>query len=474
MLSTATGCAIHLVAPTPDVGRAGVVPPAPTSGLAIVAVVGEAELTSWLTGVTSAPAHFGQSSAIVGSWSLDVARSGKAHAYGRDDEICFDLPFTANGQLEVFGRRLDRALQARVLACAVPRLRANASLAFDSPHVTFHLDGARMEMSSKILATTFGRYLADVAAPAIQAALDHAAVPMAERLQQAAAPLFATVDLGQGACLRLRPQRLVIGQPVVEGRGLRLPSQLDIRPTVEAPCVGASDAAGRRPEPTAETLPVVASPDLRIQKTRLVLPIGVATEQLTASLAQGLRTSGRLRFDRGWVEIVDARLDTAGGLLLVRARVKGELQGKVLGLVPWRRAIDGEVLIWGLPHVQDGVISLADPKLDVRSDDDVGEVAVALQRDGLTKRTAALLRIDTAPMLRQAEATIATMARGLKLGTTVLPIRAVQASLAVERVRGVGGRVVVDVVFVGHIVVGGVQGDSPATSPRPNPLKRPD
>lgn len=467
-----TGCAVHLRAPEPDLGPRGSPAPPATSTVVTALHLGPESLGALLDAATAEPARYGQSSAMLGGWSLLVERAGAIGVRGRDDQLCFEVPFRGRGTIEVFGRRLDKALEAKLSACARPRLLANARLAFDRAEVALRVGDGRVEMSSRVLADALGKHLRTLVEPRVQQALERVALPVAPLLRRTTRALTTPRALGQGTCLRLRPERLLIGQPQVEDGGLRVVGAAEVRPTIEVPCTVplADDAANRAAD---DAVPIVASPDLRPGPTVLLIPVGVDTAALGRSAEQHMRARGAIPVQGGAISVRGARLATARDHLLIRAQIDGQVQGHVLGIVPVRRDVDGEILVWGKPRLGETAVELAAPRVEVRSDDDVTTWVAALERARLQDAAAKAVRVELAPLLQRARKALDELSAGFQVGDTRLPVRVDTRSLDAVAVRADAGNVVVVVRFEGHVVLGdrAVQTLAPAPTAPPRPTR---
>lgn len=452
-----SGCAIHLRAPEADpVGAAPVAAPAATTIVTVVRL-GPAELGGLLDAATAATARYGQRSAIVGQWSLEVSRAGQTSVRGQDDRLCLAAPLQGKGSIEVFGRRLDRRVDARIEVCARPLLLANGKLRLADPQIGVRVGDGRVELSSKVLADTLGKHVRDVLRPKIEAAYEAASWPIAPHFT----PLLQALDrrfvLEGDGCGRLRPQRLEVGQPIVEDGGLRIPAALTVRPTLELPCVSAPPRAEAQAE-----VAIVPSPDLRFSATTLRVHVALSTERLTTKLRETLRARPPVAVEGGALHFDDVSLATAGGNLRVVAKVRGKVGGRWLGLVPVQRAVDGEVVVWGPLQVSDEEVALATPQLLLHSDDDVTRIAAALQRERLVGEVEKHARLPLGPALQHARKALAAWGRAFSVAGVAMPVRIDERSLRVEAVRAEAGRLVAVVAFVGHVVVG-------ATPPQPSP-----
>ena len=341
----ASGCAVQLRAPTPDALQTRPIA-APTSlgSLSMGVRLDAATLASWLDDATAAPTHYGQAAAMVGRWSLDIRRQGPAKVWADGDRICVALPFQGDGQIEVLGQRLQRTVSAALRVCARPRVRPDAHLTLQDVTIGVELDRSRMELATRVLIETMARHLGDIVAQTTKARVDGLAVPLAPLVLPRLAALRRPIDLGEGACLRVRPERVWIGQPVVEDAALRLPLRLDARPSAELPCAQGEQAES---DP-AGGIAIAGDPDLRVIDLRLRLPIGVTLRSMEPALGQALAGRGKIALaDGGWVQVGAVRLDSAGGALLVRAQIEGALRGRVLGACAgrtrrqWRSAVLG-------------------------------------------------------------------------------------------------------------------------------------
>lgn len=460
----ATGCAVTLRAPTPDALQARPVA-APTSlgSLSMSVRLTADTIAAWLDDASAEPTRYGQTAAMVGRWSLEVRRQGPARVWADGERLCVALPFAGDGQIEVLGQRLQRSVSAGLRVCARPRVRPDAHLTLTDVIIGVELDRSRMELATRVLVETMARHLGEIVAKATQARVEALAVPIAPLIQPRLAALHRPWDLGEGACLRIRPERIWIGQPVVEEAALRLPLRLDARPSAELPCAAAPATAEARQEPVA----IAGDPDLRVIDLRLRLPIGVSLRSMEPELAKALAARGRIATDGGgWVRVGAARLDSAGGAVLVRADVAGALRGRVLGLIPVERDVRGEVLFWGRPTLRADHVEIDAPVLDVRSDDRVTELVAALQREELAAATARASRVPTAPLLARADAMLRKLGEGVDVGGQRLPIRVDRKSLTLVAARAVDGRLVVEAEFIGHIVIGEVEGVAPRARPR--------
>lgn len=455
------GCAVLLRAPTPDALQVRPVA-APTSlgSLSMSVRLEAATLSGWLDDLTARPAHYGQAAAMVGRWSLDIRRHGEARVWADGDRLCVALPFEGDGKIEVLGQRLQRAVQAGLRVCARPRVRPDAQLTLTDVVIGVELDRSRVELATRVLVETMARHLGDVVAKATQGRIEALAVPIAPLVRPRLATLQRPIDLGEGACLRVRPERVWIGQPVVEDAALRLPLRLDARPSAELPCA-------QQQEPSNGEVAIAGDPDLRVIDLRLRLPIGVTLQSIEPAVARELTARGRLPLqDGGWAEIAGVRLDGAGDAMLIRAQMRGALRGHVLGLIPVQRDVRGEVLFWGRPTLRGDHVELDTPALEVRSDDRVTDLVAAMQREKLAAATAKASRVPTAPLLRRAEAMLERLGKGVDVAGHHLPIRVDRKSLQLVSARAVDGRLVVEAEFSGHLVIGEL--DATPTRARPH------
>ncbi len=464
------GCALQVEVPRQDpIARRPPIKP-PMGSLSLAVELDAAQLAAAIDSATTEPMRFGQRSAIVGGWSLQVERRGPAGVTAEGDRLCVRMPFAGQGRIEAFGRTLDHTVDAAVVLCARPRVRPDAHLVLQDAEVRVEVDRRRVELTTRVLIDTVQAALGDLPAAEARRQSEALALPLAPlvqaRLQALRAPIAleadspdaATAKAGAsgraesaGACLRIRPERLMVGQPVVSDGKLRMPARLDGRPSVSLPCgADADDSTADLP------VPLAGDPDLRALPLALTLPMAVRLEDLAPRAAAALRERGPIALAGGGaITLTSPRVAAAAGRLMVRANIAGQVRDRWLGIVPWRRDVAGVLAIWGAPFLQDDAVALGEVRFDLGGGDRVQAIATALQRDPIAAAMERALRLPTAPLLRRAEGMLSQLDAGITLGGGArIPVRVDRKDLSLKGVRVESGWLIVDAAFLGHVVIG--------------------
>ncbi len=465
------GCALQVEVPRPDpVAR---LPPvkAPMGSLSLAVELEPAQLAAAIDGATAEPLRYGQRSAIVGGWSLQVERRGAVGVTAEDGRLCVRMPFAGQGRIEVLGRALDHAVDGALVLCARPRVRPDAHLVLEDAEVRVEVDRRRVELATRVLVETLQAALGDGPAAAARRRCEALAIPLAplvqSRLQALRAPIALEADVDAaasfgrdgrsarrevaGACLRVRPERLMVGQPVVSDGRRRSPARLEGRPSGSLPC-GADGAAPAGAPPVA----VAGDPDLRALPLALTLPLAMRLDDLAPRAAAALRDRGAIALAGGGaVTLRSPRIAAAAGRLTVRADIAGQVRDRWLGVVPVRRDVVGALAIWGTPVLEEGAVALREVRFDLGGGDRVQAIATALQRDPISAAMGRALRLPTAPLLQRAEAMLNQLDAGIAMGDgSRIPARVDRKALSLKGVRVESGWLIVEAAFVGHVVIG--------------------
>lgn len=445
ILGCLSGCALHLRAPELDPsGARPVEPSAEPSHLAAVVRLPLPVVAALVEQQVTEPIERTEK---VGPlvWSLTVARQGRIVARAENENLCLGVPFRGAGTVSALGARLERALEARVDLCTLPHLGPTGILTLRDVSVRVHVAHSDLGAMTRPLFDGLATQLEQVAGAQLLSYLRTLEVPA----DQAWAPLLnllaQDIPLARGACVRLRPQAIELGQPDVDPSALRLSVDVTALPTVEQPCAAAPSST--RP------VPFRVNADLQHPKARLLLPIGLGLDGLGAEVGQALHALGRIEADDGWLEVQSVTLSSARDMLVLRAKVRGEVRDSVLW-IPYTRAIDGELLLWGEPLLDDTSLRLAKVQLDLRTEHGLDQLGVALHRARLTEVVEQKLRLPRGGIEKQARDAVTELGKGLQLAGQQVPVRIDTDSLALERVRAVPGRLEVQVRFVGQIVIG--------------------
>lgn len=447
-LASMVGCAVHLQTPQPDLLDRSPVRPAPQlSHLAAVVRLSHESIGRMVEQrMPERQAGTESLGVLQGSW--EIRREG--HVAVRGDErgrLCFVLPFAGKGALQAFGQRMDKELRAHVHACARPELDAGATLHLREPDVRVLIERTAAGGPIQLLLDAITTKLQAVTGQAALERLREFTVPTWDALAPLQALLATPVPLPQQGCLKLRPQSLRLTQPVIDPTALRMGATVAALPTAEQPC--AAEPRGRPPG----RMPVAVVADLESPKTFLLLPVAVALDTLTDQVKQAVEKVGVIKTDQGWVKVTAVRLSTAKGSLLVHATIAGEVNDRIL-FVPIQRAVQGEVLLWGVPTVGTDGIHLTELELDVRSDDRLVELAASLKNSQLKAIIAEKLMIRRDFVEQQAKKALDEFGKGVMVGGEKMPMAITIEQLQVETVAAVGQRLEVTVRYVGQVTVG--------------------
>lgn len=439
------GCAIPLRAPTPDGLRPRAAPSTRPGAIAVAATLDSAAVGALADDAAAASARFGQQADGLGGWSLQVTREGPAEVVADGDRICIGLPLRGDGMIAVLGQRLERSLRATVRVCARPRMRPDALLVLEDAAVAVVPAGERVELSSRVLTDALRRHAGTTFADAVRERIGRIAIDIGRPLAQALASLREPMAIPGRGCLLLRPARLRVGQPVMEGGGIRVPAQLEVTPSVVLPCPAAASAPPR-------PLQVLGDPDLRAEKVELSIPVAVDVRQLGPRIAEALARQAEIKVDGGGtVRLGAVAVATAGDALLIRIAAAGVVRDRLLGLVPWQREVRGEVLLWGRPSLRGDVVVLEGLDVDLQGDDRVARIAMALKRSEVRAIVARHATIPIAPMVNQARQDIAGLE--IRFAGDRMQARVHEPALVATGARALPGWLVVDVQFRGHIVI---------------------
>ena len=439
------GCAIHLQVPPADSGPPrAVAPAAKISHIAVIGRLSHLQLGAIFDRLTLAPVESGQHSQLA-SWKVRVQRAGKATVSGVNGRVCLRQPFSGAGHVMVFSKKLEHQVAATLVVCGLPVLTEDNKLRLGAAEARVEVDRQTVLRRTSIVYQQIEAIISQQMAPLLTAAVTDMAVPLTSVMTPLGEALAAAVALPGGACLKLRPDQITLGQPEVDPGSIRLAASVRARPTIELPC-----AAQEGP---VSALRLLISRDLRHPPTVLRLPVGVAVADQRDAVLKVLRGAGRIRTRSGWIEILDATLATSGGALLARLQVRGESNSRWLGM-DWRRAIDGEVALWGRPELGPTHLGVREMKITLSSDDLLTDVSAAMERGGLGEAVASELRWPRADLDARARAMLAGIAQPLQVGGAEMPIRVDTRKVTVVGARAVDGRLIFDFDFEGHVVVG--------------------
>lgn len=444
-------CALHLRAPEPDIRTLEpVLPAGEPSSIAAVARFPLQQIATLVENFALAPVQQAGSAGPV-QWTVQVARAGIVTPRAENGSLCLLVPFRVLAKANLFGTALDRTVNAAVDVCARPVLEADAQLRLQNPVVRVRLE--QLDLPGPL------RMLSDVALESLQQRFSRQLGDIVGRLKipltDAVTPLLARLNrpfvLPNQSCVKLRPQQLRTTQPEVDPGALRLAVAIVALPTVEQPCVDVPL--------DLRQVPIVVETELTQPETRLLLPIGVGLETLRLEAQKQLVTGKPLQLDAqnpdaGWVQVDAIALDSAKGMLLIRAKLHGQVRDKIL-FWPIQRDLDGEFLIWGKPEVTETEIRLTDLHLDMTTDDRLVELGVALKRADIVRKIADHVRMPRGQVEAQARAAVLALAVPLNVGGQTLPVRIDVKQLTLESVRAAGQRLEVAVRFIGYIVLGG-------------------
>lgn len=444
LLTSSAGCAVRLVAPQPDPG--GLKPvrvAARPSHVAVVARLAHTQVAALVDTLTVQPVDLGQQVQFAG-WKLHIERAGKVTVRADNDRLCVAMPFSGAGRIEVVGKTLERALRAELDACAELKLAPGAVLTLVRPTAAVRVGGRVVGGMTQVLYDALEHHLRAVVSPQLLRATTELRIPLTDALEPLLIALDRPRELADGACLKLRPERVRLGQPEVDPTQVRLAISAVTRPTVERPCAPPSP-------PQKPVLEVVE--ELDHPMTELDLPIGVAVRELREPLLAELRKAGRIRHAGGWVEVTDVTLHTAAGAVLARATVIGETEMRLFGL-GWTREVGGQVTLWGVPGVTEQFVGVDKVELAVDTDDAVTDLVASLRASDLRASVQRRLRWPRADLEKQAAKLLTGLAAPLKVGDQSLPVRIETRALTIESARANADRVEVQVHFEGQIVIG--------------------
>lgn len=456
-------CTLHVVAPEPDIRTLeAVAPAAEASSLAAVTRLPLTELATLIERHAMEPVV---QQGVQGPlrWSVDIRRSGLVLARADNGALCLLVPFAVVASADMLGAAIRKNLAASVDVCARPVLGQDASLSLTGAQVRVRLEDANWPGPLRMLSDVAIEPLQNRISTELSRLVGGVSLPLGPAIAPLLVGLRRPIALQQEACLKLRPQEVATSQPEVDPTALRLAVAISAQPTVEQPCVAEAPPVSMRagPAATPAPLPIVVRRELHQPETRLLLPLGVSLETLRLEAEKQLVTgkpivlsdSGKPGTDNGWIQLDALRLDSAKGALLMRVKMHGEIRDTLLWW-PISRAMEGEFLIWGVPEVTETEIRLKDVQLDLKTDDRLMSVGMALERANLTQKIADKLRIPRVQVESQARTLVTALGRPIQVGTQQWPVRVDVRQLAVEQVRAVGQRLEVLVRFAGMVVIG--------------------
>jgi len=444
-LAICSGCAIHLQAPEPDLGRPPPLAPAPErSHISVVARLAHARLAAMVDGVRIEPIELGRD-ATLASWKLRVERKGRARVRAEGARLCLTLPFEGVGSVSWMGKRLAHKMPADVTVCARPELAADGRLRLRRPKAAVRLGRRTIARSTAILYEQLEDMLRARVGPMLSREVGKVAMPLVDVLRPVREALARPVPLPDGACLKLRPGQLRVGAPDVDPGFVRWSVSVIARPTVERPCT----AGLARPS----DIDLKVAPGLVHPQTRLRLPVGIALAAIEGELARKLKAKGRIRTQQGWVQITDLKLATSGSAVLAKAAIQGEVISRWLGM-DWHRKVSGNVLLWGRPEAGKEKIGLQKIHLAVQTDDALADLAVALRRERLQEIARAHLLWPRRSVESRARRLLAGLAKPLKISGQHVPLKVTTHKMAIAGVRAQKGRIEIDFDFVGYLVLG--------------------
>ncbi len=444
-LVMSAGCAIHLRAPEPDVGRPKAVAPAPKEAhIAVVARLSNVRLAAMLNRITVKPIEMGRD-ATLASWKLKIRREGDSKVRASQEHLCLELPFVGEGHVAWLGKRLRHVVRAAVSVCAQPELTPEGNLRLRKPTTSVRLRRQTIARTTAILYDQLEAVLKAQVGPLLSRELAKKSISMVEVLAPIHEGLTRPMKLPDGACLKLRPGLLRLARPEVDPTHVRLALSVLARPTIERPCV---------PEPPSkDQIRLQVVPRLRHPQTRLRLPVGVALGGLQKELSGKLKAMGRIRTKDGWVEVTGLTLKTARHVVLAKAAIRGEVKSRWLGM-DWRREVSGDVLLWDRPTAGPKWVGLRQLKLMVQSDDALADLAVAMRRDGLVEIATRQLRWPRSDVDKRARALVTGLARPLTFAGERIPLSIDTRRLELVAVSAHQGRIEIDFDFAGYVVLG--------------------
>jgi hypothetical protein len=445
-----TSCALHVRAPEPDLPAQRPVPPShEISYLAAVARLPLTMLGTLLETQAFQPLHMEDKSGFVG-WSFDMQRVGNVAVRAQDGILCFMVFFHGKARVQALGGAMEKGLDAAVDVCARPKLTPSGLLHLEAPAVRVALDRVDLPALARPLLDNLAARLEKIAGKQIVDYLATLQVPVGDFVTPTTAALYRPIPLQHGACLQLRPLSLRLAQPEADPTTLRLAASIATQPTVEEPC-------GPAQKPLR--LPMVVDDDLKHPETTLTLPIAVRLQTIRDQVLAQLKALGHIELAgkgnprQGWIEVTGLELKSAGGALLARAKIRGEVRDRFL-FIPFTRKIDGEFLLWGTPVLTDKAIELSKVQVDLETEDGLTTLGAALQRKHIAEIMGERLRIPRAQIEDQAKAALQSLAKGVTVGGQALPVRIETHKLTLDEVRTEGQRLEVLVRFQGYVVLG--------------------
>lgn len=447
------GCALHLIAPTPDIRQVTSLPP--SNEISYIAAVARVPLQTLgaLVDAQKVPPIQRSEKAMVLDWTVEVKKSGPTSVRGQNGQLCFMLPFQGNGKVSAMGQTLQRNIGAWIDACAKPLLDNAGTLRLADPVVRVSLDRTEIGGPLRVMLDGLAARLEQVGAQEVANYLKTLTVPTTDVTGPLVKALQLPMNLPQNACLKLRPLSLQLGQPLAETDSLRMAVSVAAQPTVEQPCAPEPRDAGRR------GVPIALSNDLQHPETKLVLPIGIGLDTLQAQMLAQLTALGKMPLgkkgqeDQGWIQVNGLRLDTAKGALLVRAQIVGEVKDKFL-FIPITRELSGEFLLWGVPELTPTHVQLGQIQLDLQTDDSLASVGAMLKRSQIIEVVQERLKISRAEIDKQARQQLAALQQTVQVAGQNMPVRVDVKELTLDSVTAANGRLQVQVRFVGYVVVG--------------------
>lgn len=445
-----SGCALHVRAPDPDLAAPRPVPPShEISYLAAVARMPLPTLGTLLETQALQPLHMEDRSGFLG-WAFDMQRAGNVVVRAQDGILCFLVPFHGRGKVTALGGSMEKALDAAVDVCARPRLTPSGLLRLEAPAVRVSMNRVDFGAAAAPLMANLTERLEKIVGTQVADYLKTLQVPVGDFVTPTTAALYRPIPLQQGACLQLRPLSLRLAQPEADPSTLRLAASIATQPTVEEPC---------GPAQKPQRLAMAVDDDLQHPETTLTLPIAVRLQTVRDQVLAELQRLGHIELagkgnpKQGWIEVTGLELKSAGGALLARAKIRGEVRDRFL-FIPFTRKIDGEFLLWGVPVLTEKAIELSKVQVDLETDDSLTSLGAALQRQHIAEVLGERLRIPRAQIEGQAKAALQSLAKGVSVGGVALPVRIETHKLTLDEVRTQGQRLEVLVRFQGYVVLG--------------------
>ncbi len=449
-LALLSSCALHVRAPEPDLPAQRPLPPSnEISHIAAVARLPLPMLAALLEKEALPPVHMEDHSGFVG-WSFDVQRSGRVGARAQDGILCFQVPFHGTGRVQALGGSMEKALDATIDVCSRPKLTPSGLLRLEEPAVRVSMDRVDFGGPARPIFDNMAAHLERLTGKQIADYLRTLQVPVGDFVRPTTAALYKPFPLRPGTCLQLRPLSLRLAQPEVDPVSLRLAASIATQPTVEEPC-----GPAQRPQ----SLPMVVDDNLQHPETTLVLPIAVQLDTVRSQVLAQLQALGPIQLagagdpSQGWIEVTGLKLYSAGGALLARAQIRGEVRDRFL-FMPFTRKIDGEFLLWGTPRITDAGVDLRNVQVDLETTDRLASLGAALQRQHIAEILGEKLRIPRTQVEQQARQALQSLATGVMVAGEHLPVRIDTRTLTLQDVRTAGQRLEVLVRFTGYVVLG--------------------